>query len=238
MEAFMSRDRPEHSTELARMAGARLITATETEEGARLNEARIKVLTGNDRISARFMRQDQFDFTPSAKIILAGNHRPSLKSVGEEMRRRVHLVEFPDTIPEQDRQRNLPDLLKAEYPQILHWMLQGREWLDIGLGKPESVAQSTDKYLENEDTFGAWLIENVERNATARERAGSVYKNYHSWCEANGDFPVSQKRFAQQLESRGFVRVRPGGVRHFQGLKLKYSSTDDERGPPPSYDRD
>lgn len=236
MEAFMSRDRPEHSTELARMAGARLITATETEEGARLNEARVKVLTGNDRISARFMRQDQFDFTPSAKIILAGNHRPSLKSVGEEMRRRVHLVEFPDTIPEDERNRSLPDLLKAEYPQILHWMLQGREWLETGLGKPESVTHSTDRYLENEDTFGAWLLENAERNATARERAGTVYTNYHAWCEANGDFAVSQKRFAQQLESRGFVRVRPGGVRHFQGLKLK--PRDDERSPPPSYDRD
>ena len=81
MDSFTARERPEHSTEIAKLAGARLVTASETDAGSRWNEQRIKVLTGRDRVAARFMRMDEFEFMPQFKLLIYGNHRPSLKTV-------------------------------------------------------------------------------------------------------------------------------------------------------------
>jgi putative DNA primase/helicase len=226
MEAFMHRDRPEHSTEIARMAGARIVCATETDEGARLNESRIKALTGRDKIAARFMRGDLFDFTPTAKCVLVGNHKPQLRSVGEEMKRRIHIIDFPESIPEEDRDRDLPEKLRAEYPAILRWIIAGaRSWLDCGLGKPERVEDATRDYLAGEDTMGAWLEERTAAEDGTRTPSGDAYRDYKGWSERGGEYVISQKRFVQRLMDRGFRTIK-SGVRYIEGLRLR------ESGPP------
>jgi len=101
------------------------VTATETEEGRQWAESRIKSLTGGDRVSARFMRQDFFEFTPQFKLFIAGNHRPGLRSVDEAIRRRFHLVPFAVTIPAEERDGELTEKLKAEWPGILAWIVAG-----------------------------------------------------------------------------------------------------------------
>lgn len=220
MEAFMARDRAEHSTEIARMAGARMISATETDEGARLNESRIKSLTGRDRISARFMRGDLFDFQPTAKIILCGNHKPQLRSVGEEMKRRIHLIEFPETIPEEDRDRALPEKLTHEYPAILAWIIQGALlWLDCGLGRPEAIETATKDYLQGEDTIGAW-IEDCVIVGDGRVQSGEAYRSFSAWAEKQGEYVPSQKRFVQRIADRGFT-LKKSGARYIEGLRLR-----------------
>ena len=117
-----------------RLRGARLVTATETEEGRRWAESRIKALTGGEKIAARFMRQGFFEFQPMFKLIIAGNHKPGLRSVDEAIRRRFHLIPFTVTIPPADRDEHLPEKLKFELPGILAWMFEGcLDWQETSL---------------------------------------------------------------------------------------------------------
>ena len=119
METFTASAFERHSNDLAGLRGARLVSAQEPEEGRRLAEAKIKSLTGGDPISAHFMRQDYFTFVPTFKLVIAGNHKPGLRSVDEAIRRRLHLIPFDLKIPAEERDHRLPEKLKAEWPGIL-----------------------------------------------------------------------------------------------------------------------
>src|SRR5262249_30890932 len=116
IETFTASISDRHPTELADLAGARLVTAAETEEARRLPESRIKMLTGGERVKARFMRQDLFAFHPQFKLLIIGNHRPGLRSVDEAIRRRVHLIPFTVTIPRGERDPDLAQKLRTEWP--------------------------------------------------------------------------------------------------------------------------
>ena len=170
IETFTDSTSDRHPTDLAGLRGARLVTAVETEEGRRWAESKIKALTGGDKIAARFMRQDFFEFTPQFKLIIAGNHRPGLRSVDEAIRRRLHLIPFSVTIPAEERDTDLPDKLKAELPGILAWMIQGCfDWQRIGLAPPKVVTDATASYLEAEDALAAWIDDSCERDPQAWE---------------------------------------------------------------------
>ncbi len=223
MDAFQAKDRQEHSEEIARLAGARLVSATETDEGARWNESRIKTLTGRDKIAARHMHKDTFEFLPQFKLVFAGNHKPTLRSVGEEMRRRIHLVAFDETIPEEERDRKLGAKLEAEYPAILQWMIDGcLAWQDFGLGRPEAVTTAVENYLRDEDTFGSWIDDCLEIEKGAFTQSSDAYANYERWCDKNGEhYKLSQKRFSQKLEDRGYPRGKSAGSRGFFGFSLR-----------------
>jgi putative DNA primase/helicase len=125
VETFIASNADRHPTDLAGLHGARLVTAVETEEGRRWAEARIKQLTGGDTVSARFMRQDFFEYKPTFKLVIAGNHKPSLRSVDEAIRRRFHMIPFSVTIPPDRRDGQLSEKLKAEWPGILQWIVEG-----------------------------------------------------------------------------------------------------------------
>ncbi|MBI1209284.1 MAG: hypothetical protein GC191_18605 [Azospirillum sp.] len=154
METFVATASDRHPTDLAMLRGARLVSAQETEEGRRWAEAKIKSLTGGDPISARFMRQDFFTFVPQFKLVIAGNHKPSLRAVDEAIRRRFHLLPFTVTIPAGERDPNLPKKLEAEWGGILAWAIEGcLEWQRIGLQPPKAVVDATEKYLSEEDSF-------------------------------------------------------------------------------------
>jgi putative DNA primase/helicase len=114
IETFVASWGERHPTDLAGFQGARLVTAIETEEGRRWDETKVKTLTGGDRVSARFMRQDFFEYQPQFKLMIAGNHKPALRSVDEAIRRRLHLVPWAVVIPPAERDKNLGDKLRAE----------------------------------------------------------------------------------------------------------------------------
>jgi putative DNA primase/helicase len=227
IDSFTARDRAEHSEEIARLAGARLVTATETEEGSRWNESRITALTGRDAIAARHMHKSTFEFKPQFKLVFIGNHRPALRSVGEEMRRRIDLIEWGGTIPEAERILDLPDKLRAEYPAILAWMIEGcLRWQKQGLGKPQTVETATKDYLASEDTLGAWMDECVELRQGERTKTSSAYENFKRWADQAGEYVPSQKRFSQRLKDRGFATIKSLGVMHFEGLRLKVTDAE------------
>lgn len=221
VETFTASNHDRHPTDLAALQGARLVTAVETEEGRRWAESRIKSLTGGDKIAARFMRQDFFEFTPQFKLIIAGNHKPGLRSVDEAIRRRFNLIPFTVTIPPQERDETLPDRLRAELPGILAWMIQGcADWLEHGLAPPEVVTAATAAYLEGEDAIGAWLEEVAVRDPNAWERSADLFASWASWGAKTGEHVGSQIRFGQKLEAHGIIPARHNSARGYLGLRL------------------
>ena len=144
------------------LRGARVVTASETEEGRQWAEARIKALTGGDRITARFMRMDNFTFLPTFKLFIVGNHKPGLRNVDDAMRRRFNLLPFLNKPVVKDLQ--LEESLRAEWPGILRWMIEGcLEWQRDGLAPPEIVRDATAAYFEEQNVFGEWLAETLCR---------------------------------------------------------------------------
>lgn len=225
MTMFTASPHEQHPTDLASLRGARLVTATETEEGKRWDEAKIKVLTGGDKVSARFMRQDFFEYVPSFKLMIAGNHRPGLRNVDEAMRRRLHLLPFTVTIPAGERDPHLGERLRAEWPGILLWMLQGcREWQTSGLQPPAAVQAATDDYLDQEDALGAWIQDACERDLQAWSSSTALFRSWKLWAEAAGEWVGTQRRFVQGLCDRGFDRARTNAAQGIRGIKLKVSA--------------
>jgi P4 family phage/plasmid primase-like protien len=225
METFTESKNDRHPQDLASLMGARMVVAQETEEGRRWAESRIKEITGGSPITARFMRQDQFTFQPQFKLIIVGNHKPGLRNVDEAMRRRLHLVPFTVTIPEHKRDAALPEKLRAEGSGILQWMLQGYdEFKRSGLAAPASVRAATDKYFTAQDAVGTWIAEYCRQDKATSSSVGDLYKSFGSWCNANGEYTPSRRRFADSLESRGMAIERSAtgwivpGVALVQGI--------------------
>jgi len=225
IETFTASYNDRHPTDLAGLRGARLVTATETEEGRRWAEAKIKTLTGGDMVSARFMRQDFFDYMPQFKLMIAGNHKPGLRAVDEAIRRRFNLIPFTITIPPDERDHELGEKLKAEWQAILRWMIDGcLDWQERGLAPPEAVTAATAAYLEAQDTFSAWLDECCERDPNAWERSMTLFASWKTWAEQSGQFVGDAKTFRARLERYNDIehRPEPGTKRAgFKGVRLK-----------------
>lgn len=221
IETFTASNADRHPTDLASLRGARLVTATETEEGRRWAESRIKQLTGGDTVAARFMRQDFFEYRPAFKLVIAGNHKPSLRSVDEAIRRRFHLIPFAVTVPEAERDPDLTDKLKEEWPGILQWLIDGcLEWQTEGLRPPKVVVEATDAYLTAEDAMAAWLDEKCDRDPNGWTSSTLLFGSWARWATAAGEFIGSQKRLSQKLEDRGFAKKDTNKAKGFMGLRL------------------
>jgi putative DNA primase/helicase len=224
METFTVTHGERHPTDLAGLRGARLVAAQETEEGRRWNESKIKALTGGDPISARFMRQDFFTFCPAFKLITAGNHKPGLRGIDEAIRRRLNLVPFTVTIPKNERDKDLFEKLRAEWPGILQWMMEGcTDWLEIGLKPPPAVVAATEDYLNEEDALARWIEECCAIDPIYYDTVANLFPNWRVWAENAGEFVGSQKRFSQALDDRGYQRQRESGTGRagFKGIALK-----------------
>jgi putative DNA primase/helicase len=226
-DVFASAGAGKHTTDLAMLKGARLVTAAETEEGKPWNEARIKRVTGGDPITARLVHENNFTFRPEFKLWAMGNHKPVIRQVDEAIRRRVLLVpwlftpEFPD--PE------LEETLTEELPMILRWQIEGCIlWQAEGRIAPEIVQRSTAKYLEDQDVLFAWMGEkcDVEPESTqpelqTRTLATRLFGSWKAWSTANGENSGSMRSFYDALEKRGFERKRSMHGWEFFRLKLR-----------------
>jgi putative DNA primase/helicase len=221
-----------HPTELAKLRGKRLVTAAETEEGRRWDEARIKELTGGDLIDARFMRQDFFSFYPQFKLMFAGNHMPTLRVINKAISRRFNRIPFNMTIPDEQVNKNLAAELKEEAAGILAWMIEGcLEWQRIGLSPPKAVTDATDSYLESQDVLGEWIEEHLERDSYGFVSARDLFNLWKPWAEARQEYVGSEKTFVAKLEDRGWQRGRntEQTQRGFVGWKLKPPPTQPEQ---------
>ncbi len=227
METFTVSNNDRHPTELAGLRGARLVSSNETERARQWAESRIKTLTGGDRVAARFMRQDFFEFQPQMKLFIFGNHKPGLTSVDEAIRRRLHLIPFTVTIPTEERDKDLPERLREEWSGILAWMVEGcLVWQRDGLNPPAAVREATAAYLENEDLFVQWLAEACEvdvGNSHKWEPIGVLYESWRASAEKAGEKAGSKKAFSETMQGRGFVACQRGHAktRCLEGLRLR-----------------
>ncbi len=224
IEAFIESRNQNHPTDLAGLQGARLVTAIETEDGRYWSESKLKALTGGDRIAARFMRQDFFEYTPQFKLVIASNHKPRLRNVDEAIRRRFNLLPFTVTIPASERDENLGEKLRAEWPGILSWAIEGcLKWQEHGLRPPAIVTEATEEYLAAEDGLARWLEDRTERKNGVWESATSLFQDWKLWAESNGEYVGSQKRFSENLAARGYRPNRKNTGRGFDGIALRAS---------------
>lgn len=220
MDTFTSSKFNAHPTELAMLKGARLVTASETEEGRAWAEARIKALTGGDPITARFMRQDFFTYQPQFKLLFAGNHQPTLHGVDAAMRRRFNMLPF--IFRPEDPDLALEEKLQAEAPRILGWALKGcLDWQLHGLGRPVSVAEATDEYFEEQDLFGQWVEERCITGPDDWELPTALFHDWTSYAKASGEPSGTMTGFAGKLKKAGFRRRKSAGVRSWLGLRLR-----------------
>ena len=180
VETFIDDGIERHSTDLASLAGARVVTASETEEGRSWAESKMKLITGGDKVSARFMRCDAFTFVPTFKLCIASNYQPNLKNADDAMRRRMKIIPFKNKA--QKRDNDLKDALRAEYPMILQWMIDGAvKWYREGLRDSAVIANQVDQFFADQDLVKRWIEDccNIDRNfsATPTQLADS-YNDY------------------------------------------------------------
>ena len=221
IETFTESKSDRHPTELARLHSARLVTATETESGRNWAEARIKMLTGGDVVTAHFMRQDDFEYVPKFKLFFSGNHKPGLRTVGEAMRRRVNMIPFAVIIPKDERDPDFGDKLEDEWPGVLQWMIDGcLDWRKRGLAPPDAVTRTTDDYFTAQDSFSNWIDDRCERDPNAWTRTIELFASWKEWAERAGVRFGNIKSFAEAMDTACFIRKNNGVARGYTGLRL------------------
>lgn len=239
-DTFLERKYQGIPNDVARLQGARFVTATETGENRRLDETLVKRMTGGDRITARFLRAEFFEFEPLFKVWLATNHKPVVKGTDHAIWRRIRLIPFNVTIPADQRDNDLPAKLHAELPGILNWAIAGlRDYTyGDGLEPPAAVTKATDEYRTEEDTLGRFIEERCTLDDTARVKASDLYKAYSQWCQDNGERYDKQTAFGRSLAERGFDDFKSGGLIWRRGLDLQNAQETLETGDEPDWARD
>lgn len=229
MELFTERRSNQNSAnEVAMLQGARLVTTVETNDGVRLNEALVKKLTGSDPITAKKLYADVFEYKPAFKVWMAVNHLPIIKGTDIGIWRRVRIVPFNVHITDAEKDIKLPEKLRAEYPGILRWAVEGcQQWQKQGLNPPDIVLAATDEYKKDQDLFGEFIEEccvvGDEINCTGKQ----LYETYERWCDESGYKPVSKKSFVRAVRDRGFIQKLSRSNRYdWIGIGVKIADED------------
>ncbi len=219
---FLNSQTERHPTDLASLQGARLAIASELPRGKTWDEATIKDLTGGDRMTARFMRQDFFEFEPQLTLMIAGNTQPSFRGVDEAIRSRVVLVPFRVTIPEAKRDGSLGEKLRQEAPAILRWCIDGAvEWQRRGLDVPPAIAAASAAYFDEEDTLRQFLQDETRADLHAIVSTDDLMQRFVQWSDRQGLDAWSKRTLVKELKMRGFTDAASNGSRGLRGLRLR-----------------
>ena len=217
----------------AALANQRVVTSSETNESTRLNEARLKAITGGDPITARFLYREAFTFKPEAKIWLAVNHLPRVRDDSIGFWRRVRLIPFTVSFANHP-DRDLVDKLRAELPGILVWAVQGAvAWATEGLRSPAAVQMATDEYRDDNDDMARFLADCCVIRDDVRVGPSELFEAYTEWAGAEG-IPERHRLTAQAFRRRmgeRFVATKSNGSRYYKGVGLLAPSRDAETVP-------
>lgn len=241
-ETILARKNQGVGNDVAALKGARFVSAAEVEKGRRLAESKVKQLTGNDTVTARFLFGEPFDFRPAFKLWLSTNNKPVIQGNDDAIWDRISLVPFEQRFEGSQADPHLAEKLRDELPGVLAWMVEGcLAWQEHGLGEPETVKAATDQYRSEMDTLAAFLEDRciVRRDATAQ--ATPLYQKYRMWCDDSGERAETQKAFGMRLTERGFQSARASsGVNKGRkvwlgiGLRLDTNPPDEPKDGSPS----
>jgi putative DNA primase/helicase len=221
-DLLLSKKGDSHPTDQADLMGARFVVCTEIEAGRFLAEATMKRLTGGDKVKARFMGKDFFEFEPTFKLFLAANHKPLIRQQDEGVWRRIRLIPFNVTIPAGDRDSSLPEKLRAEFSGILNWALEGlREYERIGLSPPKEVEDATGDYKAEMDPLADFLADCCEVSPNVKAAASEIFAAYEAWSRRNGSETLSARSLGMGLREKGFGSKKSNGSSVWQGVRIK-----------------
>lgn len=198
--------------DIARLCGPRLATVSETSKGEEWDDALIKDITGGDKLTARFLRKEFFDFRPQAKLMIRGNNKPQVTDSSAGMWRRLQLIPFEVQIPEEKQDKELRQkIINRELSGVLMWALEGcLEWQRIGLAPPDSISDAVQEYRLQMDTIGSFLDECTVPDPTGTLSVGAtdIYEKYKKWADISGHRQLSQTAFGMELAERKLKKVR------------------------------
>ncbi len=216
--------------DVARLRGVRAALMNETSQGSRFDEAKLKDLTGGDTLTARFLHQEFFDFHPTHRIVIRGNHKPAINGTDEGIWRRLRLVPFTVQIPADEQDRDLLRKLEAELPGILCWAIAGcLEWQRDGLKPPAIITDAVRQYREESDTLGRFIAECCEPAKLGQVKSGVFFKRYQEYAQSAGERWVASKDLPNEMQRRGFdwKRSKEGGL--FLGIEFRAAEVLDWR---------
>lgn len=222
-ERLMASNYEHIPNDIARLVGARLVIASETEQDRRLAESLVKQMTGGeDVMAARFMKGEWFDFKPQFKLAMATNHLPYVRGTCPAIWDRLPVIPFNYTVPAAERDQRLFERLRSEAPGIVAWAVAGcLEWQRRGLGIPTAVHDATATYRAEMDHVGRFIVDCCQIRGDCRATAEDLYSTYRAWCEREGERALSQKQFGTELRAKGYERIRyTGGRSGWKGLKV------------------
>lgn len=206
--------------DIAALKGRRMVTMSETESGAKLEESLVKQVTGKDAVSARFMRGEFFDFIPAFKAILQTNHQPGVKNMDDGIWSRIFLVPFNVSFKGRE-DATLDAKLDVELPGILNWMLDGVvEWMEKGLSPPARAVEAVAKYKEDMDVIARFLEDCTVRSPMDSTTNPEMFAAWKEWCQENNEREGSQRNFTQRMEARGDLVHSKASGRPWEGVKL------------------
>lgn len=209
--------------DIAALRGARLVTASEPEQADRWSEGLVKEMTGDAAMSARFMRGEFFEFRPTFKVLVAANHKPTVRATDHGFWRRIRLIPFEVQIPDAEKDRELGDKLLADRDNILAWMIGGCEmWQRVGLAPPARVVDATAAYRAEMDVLGTFLAERCVLGAGRMAGNSELYQAFESWCKSSGEFTRSHRWMTRELQQRGYKREGRADLgRRWEGIEVK-----------------
>ncbi|MDP9364209.1 MAG: phage/plasmid primase, P4 family [Chloroflexota bacterium] len=212
--------------DLARLKGARLVVVSETAEGMLLDEGRVKALTGGNKITARFLNAEWFDYIPEFKLFIETNNKPRIRESGTAIWNRVKLIPFEVVIPKERQDKELKSKLLVELPGILAWAVEGcRRWQEGGLADPEEVKVATKEFRDESDLVGEFLDEMTVADPPDHDGPAShvgtvaLYTAFKSWATSRGQHPIAKQTFEKRIETKGFKKTKVSTMR-WNGLRL------------------
>lgn len=214
-----------HPTEEAALQGKRLVVTSEVRKGRRFDEEKVKGLTGGDIRAARRMQEDFWDLKPTAKIVVAANHKPGVADASDSFWDRMALIPFKVRLADDEVDKDLFEKLCKELPGILNWAVEGcLAWQKDGLVRPGSVREASEAYRAAEDRMADFVSEHLEFNPLGRINHSEVMELAKTWCGANNVFVFSDKAVGERLMEAGAERVKSNGVRLWRGVKRRNPS--------------
>ncbi|MGE6615763.1 phage/plasmid primase, P4 family [Bacillus mycoides] len=219
-DTFIKKKDTGANNDIARLVGARFVSAIESEEGEKLSESFVKQITGGEPVLARFLRQEYFEFVPEFKVFFTTNHKPVIGGLDEGIWRRVKLIPFNLNLPSHKRDKRLPEKLSLEMPGILNWAIEGcMKWQQGRLKEPKIVAEATGQYKEDMDILAPFLDEvcyvDDRENESITIEAKELYNVYERWCFNSGERALGNRSFYRMLETKGFGKTKGSKNRTF-----------------------
>ena len=228
VSTIMTRSKGGINNDVARLCGARFVATTETEEGSRFNDSEIKLITGGDTITARFLHKEFFQFRPQFALWISGNHKP-IPGDGYGIWRRLILIPFDVQFNKERQDKHLTSKLRSELSGILNWAIEGcLEWQNEGLTTPSVILNATKEYKTEMDRIRSWMldccIENPKPDSSTR--VSDIYRSDKSWANDNGEWPMNQRILNTKLVERGYQKTRKSSGIVFNGIELNKSCQD------------